>query len=225
MKIETNEQLFEHLNKREIQNLLDVNLRPFRELMSMYKCAMMEIETKLNVLNEEFSLDHDRNPIESIKSRLKSPAGIMEKAARLNVAYNVESLEENIEDIAGVRVIASFVEEIYLIADYILQQDDIRLITKKDYIKNPKENGYRSLHLIVEVPIFLHNEKRWMKVEIQLRTIAMDFWASLDHKVHYKKDIPYEIEQEIIQDLKECAQASADLDKKMENIKNRIYSY
>ena len=210
------------INNIDIIEIMENNMKPFRELMSRYRCAMMEIETKLNVLNEEFSLEYDRNPIENIKTRLKSIDGIVRKAKKKNISVTVTNIEEEIRDIAGVRVICSFPEDIYTIAKCLIEQDDIRLVEQKDYIKNPKKNGYRSLHLIVEVPIFLQNEKKWMKVEIQLRTIAMDFWASLEHKVRYKKDIPDNIESEIVADLTECAMISADLDRKMEAIKNRI---
>lgn len=201
------------------------NLRPTREMMTIYSCAMMEIETKLKVLNAEYSLDHECNPIESIKTRLKSKEGIVEKAVKINIPLNIDSFEKYIQDIAGVRVICSYIEDIYQISNCLLAQDDIRLIEKKDYISNPKENGYRSLHLIVEVPVFLHNRKKWTKVEIQLRTIAMDFWASLEHKSHYKKNIPSDIEKEIVKDLKECAEKSAELDIQMEEIKKRIFLY
>ncbi len=134
----------------------------------------------------------------------------------------MESVEENIKDIAGVRVICSFPEDIYMLADCLLNQDDIKLIEKKDYIKNPKKSGYRSLHLIIEVPIFLQDEKKSMKVEVQLRTIAMDFWASLEHKLRYKKNIAPEEAEIISKELLECSEISADLDKRMENICNQI---
>lgn len=134
----------------------------------------------------------------------------------------MESVEENIKDIAGVRVICSFLEDIYMLADCLLNQDDIKLIEKKDYIKNPKKSGYRSLHLIIEVPIFLQDEKKSMKVEVQLRTIAMDFWASLEHKLRYKKNIAPEEAEIISKELLECSEISADLDKRMENICNQI---
>ena len=134
----------------------------------------------------------------------------------------MESVEENIKDIAGVRVICSFPEDIYMLADCLLNQDDIKLIEKKDYIKNPKKSGYRSLHLIIEVPIFLQDEKKSMKVEVQLRTIAMDFWASLEHKLRYKKNIAPEEDEIISKELLECSEISADLDKRMENICNQI---
>ena len=134
----------------------------------------------------------------------------------------MESVEENIKDIAGVRVICSFPEDIYMLADCLLNQDDIKLIEKKDYIKNPKKSGYRSLHLLIEVPIFLQDEKKSMKVEVQLRTIAMDFWASLEHKLRYKKNIAPEEAEIISKELLECSEISADLDKRMENICNQI---
>ena len=190
--------------------------------MAYYKCAIMEIETKFRVLNEQFSLEYDRNPIETIKTRLKSPDSIVKKLAKKDVPLTVESIEKNLNDIAGVRVICSFPEDIYVLADCLLQQDDIKLIEVKDYIKNPKPNGYRSLHLIVEIPIFLKDEKKNMRVEVQLRTIAMDFWASLEHKLSYKKDIPQDEEELLRRELLDCAQISADLDLRMEKIKNRI---
>ena len=195
---------------------------PFKRLMAYYKCAIMEVETKFKVLNQEFSLEYDRNPIETIKTRLKSPDSIVKKLAKKDVPLTVESIEKNLNDIAGVRVICSFPEDIYVLADCLLQQDDIKLIEVKDYIKNPKPNGYRSLHLIVEIPIFLKDEKKNMRVEVQLRTIAMDFWASLEHKLSYKKDIPQDEEELLRRELLDCAQISADLDLRMEKIKNRI---
>ena len=212
----------ENLISDEMLELLKENIMPFNTLMAYYRCAIMEVETKFKVLNEEFSLQYDRNPIESIKSRIKSMDGIFKKAKKKNIPITMEGIEEGIRDIAGVRVICSFPEDIYLLADCLLQQDDIRLIEQKDYIKHPKENGYRSLHLIVAVPIFLKNEKREMKVEVQLRTIAMDFWASLEHKVRYKKNIPADETERLAQELSECAQISADLDQRMQNIRTRL---
>jgi len=193
---------------------------PYRELMAYYKCAMMEIETKFNVLNQEFSLLYNRNPIESIKSRLKEPSSVIEKLMRRGLPLTIESVEQNIFDIAGIRIICSFCDDIYMLADCLLAQDDVKLVAVKDYIKKPKDNGYRSLHLIVEVPIFLAKHKKYMKVEIQLRTIAMDFWASLDHKLKYKKDVdnPELIEAQ----LKDCAGQIAALDKRMEDIRKQI---
>ena len=149
--------------------------------MSYYQCAVMEIETKFRVLNQEYSLEYDKNPIEGIKTRIKSYDSIVRKIRRKNIPMSLTAIEENIKDIAGVRVICSFPEDIYELADSFLRQDDIVLIEKKDYIENPKPSGYRSLHLIVQVPIFLQKNKKMVNVEVQFRTIAMDFWASLEH--------------------------------------------
>lgn len=192
----------------------------FLQLMSYYRCAMMEIETKFNVLNEEFSLAHDRNPISSIKTRLKSLPSIREKLERRGLSPSLASIEENLQDIAGVRVICSFPEDVYTLADALLKQDDIVLIEKKDYIQNPKPNGYRSLHMIVSIPIFLKNEKRMMKVEIQLRTIAMDVWASLEHQLRYKKNV--EFTEDMVTELQICAELSADLDARMDTLRKRV---
>ena len=209
------------VNSNALDKIED-NMMPLKRLMAYYRCAIMEVETKFNVLNEEFSLEYDRNPIETIKTRLKSTESIIKKLVRRNFPLTVDSIEANLNDIAGVRVVCSFLEDIYLLADCLLQQDDVKLIQVKDYIKNPKPNGYRSLHLIIEIPIFLKDEKKDMRGEVQLRTIAMDFWASLDHKLSYKKDIPEEEAKLLRQELLECAQISADLDVRMGEIKNRI---
>lgn len=206
----------------DLFDIINENIRPMNELMAYYRCAIMEVETKFKVLNEEFSLQYDRNPIEGIKTRLKSKEGIVRKLNRKDLPFSLKSIEENIKDVAGVRVICSFPEDIYMLADCLLNQDDIKLIEKKDYIKNPKKSGYRSLHLIIEVPIFLKNEKKRMKVEVQLRTIAMDFWASLEHKLRYKKNINPEEAEIIGKELLECSEISASLDKRMEEIRNRI---
>ena len=206
----------------EFLDFMEENTKPLDTLMAYYRCAIMEVETKFKVLNEQFSLEYDRNPIESVKSRLKSLDGIVKKVRRKNIPLTMEAIEENINDIAGIRVVCSFPEDIYLLAKCLLQQDDIRLIEKKDYIKHPKENGYRSHHLIVAVPIFLQNEKREMKVEVQLRTIAMDFWASLEHKVRYKKNIPADETERLAQELTECAKISAELDQRMQDIRTRL---
>ncbi len=206
----------------DIINIFRSNLLEAKQLMSYYDCAMLEIETKLKVLNTQFQLQKNYNPIETIKTRLKTPESIFEKMHRRNYELCLETLEKEMNDIAGVRVICPFIEDIYTISECLLAQDDIVLIKKKDYILNPKENGYRGLHLIVEVPIFLQNEKKLMKVEIQLRTIAMDFWASLEHRLRYKKDIYISEDKILAQELKECAEASNMLDVRMGNIKHMI---
>ena len=191
-----------------------------QQLMSYYKCAIMEIETKFKVLDEEYSLQHDRNTINSIKGRLKKIPSIMEKMERKGYEVSVESIEKNLDDIAGIRVVCSFEEDVYTLAEALLRQDDITLIEEKDYIKNPKPSGYRSLHLIVSVPIFLDDEKRIMKVEIQLRTIAMDCWASLEHQLRYKKN--NKSTEEIEQELYDCAMLSIELDERMDKLRDTI---
>ena len=194
--------------------------KPFNRLMTEFSSAIMEVETKLKVLNAEFSQEYNRNPFESIKTRLKSPESISEKLERRGFPSTVESIQENLTDVAGVRVICSFPDDIYRLADLLTGQDDIILIRKKDYIKNPKPNGYRSLHLILSVPIFLSNEKKYMNVEVQFRTIAMDFWASLEHKLKYKKNV--NDTDEIVEQLRVCADSIEELDYQMQEIRNRI---
>ncbi len=216
----------------EIKNALEKNLYehfaefieeqtlPFKELMAYYRCAMLEVSTKFNVLNEEFSLQYDRNPIEAIKTRLKTPESIMNKLHRKNIEPTVENIEKNIYDIAGIRVVCGFPSDIFMLADALAGQDDITVIEKKDYINTPKPNGYRSLHLIVETPIFLHDKKKLMKVEVQFRTISMDWWASLEHKIRYKKNVT--ITDEINSELLLCAEIGAGLDKRMEEIHDKV---
>lgn len=193
---------------------------PFNHLMMQYRCAIMEVETKLKVLNEEFSQEYNRNPFESIKSRLKTPESIYEKLRKKGYALSIENIAEYLTDVAGVRVICSFPDDIYRLAELFAKQDDITLLKSKDYIKNPKPNGYRSLHLILNVPIFLSKEKKYMKVEVQFRTIAMDFWASLEHKLKYKKDMGNA--DEIIAQLKRCADSIGVLDYQMQDIRDKI---
>lgn len=194
--------------------------KPYLVLMMQYRCAIMEVETKLKVLDAEFSQEYNRNPFESIKSRLKSPVSISEKLRRKGFAVTVENIEKYLKDVAGVRVICSFPDDIYRLAALLEKQDDIILLEKKDYIKNPKPNGYRSLHLILDIPIFLSNEKKHMKVEVQFRTIAMDFWASLEHKLKYKKNV--ENSEIIVEQLKKCADSIEKLDYQMQEIRDGI---
>ena len=202
-------------------NVIDViqdNKRPFDELMSKYRCAIMEIETKFKVLNEQYSLQYDRNPIETIKTRLKSMESISRKLAQKGKSFSAKSMEENLDDIAGVRVICSFQEDIYILAKCLLDQDDIELLETKDYIKNPKKNGYKSLHLIVKVPISSAEGEQKELVEIQLRTIAMDYWSVLEYELYYKKRDNAEIEAE----LKKYAEEIANLDHRMLELRNKI---
>ena len=202
--------------------LFEKHDKSLQTLLTYYEFALMEVETKFKVLNAELALTREYSPIETIKSRLKTIDSLIEKAHRYDVSPTFQDIEEKIEDIAGIRVICSFPEDIYQVADIFLQQDDITLINCKDYIKTPKANGYRSLHLIVSVPIFLEHEKRDMKVEVQFRTIAMDFWASLEHKLKYKKELPPEINDRLVEEMLECATASAELDMKMQNVRRQI---
>lgn len=193
---------------------------PFMELMMWYRCALREVETKLQVLNDEFSLKYERNPFESIKSRIKSPRSIYEKLTGRGYEVTVANIEEQLSDVAGIRVICSFPEDIYALEKLLVQQDDIIVMDRKDYIKYPKPNGYRSLHLILDIPIFLSNQKKHMRVEVQFRTIAMDFWASLEHKLKYKKNIENSVY--IANELADCAKAISDMDYRMQEIRNSI---
>ncbi len=216
------EKIKQELLSDEFIELAKEKKLPIETLMAYYRCVIMEIETKFFVLNEELSLEYDRNPIETIKTRLKSWDSLIKKMRSKNLPMTLESLEENISDVAGIRVICSFQEDIYRLAESFLRQDDVKLIEKKDYIINPKPNGYRSLHLIVEVPIFLQNETRLMKAEVQFRTIAMDFWASLEHKLRYKKNISDADAEMLADELLICSQMSAELDERMQTVKNKI---
>jgi len=211
---------FADIMSLEIFNQSRTWMQEYNKLMSYYRCAMMEVETKLNVLNEEYSLRYDRNPINDIKSRLKKMPSIKEKLERRGHPFTIESVEENLNDVAGVRVICNFQEDVYTLVNALLKQDDIILLEKKDYIKHPKPNGYRSMHLIISVPIFLAKEKRRMKVELQLRTIAMDFWATLEHQLNYKND--FELTDEMRNELYLCAEFSAQLDERMDRLRSMI---
>ncbi|MDR0599596.1 MAG: GTP pyrophosphokinase family protein [Treponema sp.] len=215
--------------KKQVERLEDnflgkfhKRIEPIQKFMSYYKCALMEIETKFKVLDEEFSFLHERNPIDNIKTRIKDFESIRKKLRRKKISPSINSIEQNIHDIAGIRIICPFIDDIYMLADCLAAQDDIKVLERKDYIANPKENGYRSLHLIVEIPIFLHNEKRLVKVEVQLRTIAMEFWANLEHRLHYKKEMDEKISKELSVELTDCAEVIANLDIKMKNIHDRI---
>lgn len=192
----------------------------YKELQMMYTCAIKEVKTKFDVLNSEFSVKHKRNPISAISTRLKSTESIFGKLERKGLPFTLESMENNLYDIAGIRVVCSYIDDIYAIADALLKQDDITLIERKDYIKQPKPNGYRSLHLIVSVPVFFAEGRKNVKVEVQIRTIAMDFWASLDHQLKYKRDIPEQ--EKVTQQLKECADAITRTDEKMLELRKTI---
>lgn len=203
----------------QAMGLLD-GVMEYREMMMAYSCAIKEVRTKFDVLDTEFHVRNQRNPISTIHTRLKSQTSILEKMNRIGYAPTVENIVTHLNDIAGVRVICAYVDDIYEIADALIRQDDIHLIRKKDYIANPKPNGYRSLHLIVSVPVFFAESRKEMKVEVQIRTIAMDFWASLEHQIKYKKDISNA--EEIIGRLKNCADVIADTDLEMQKIRRQI---
>lgn len=192
----------------------------YRELMMMYTCAIKEVRTKFEVLDTEFSVRNQRNPISSITTRLKHTNSIMAKLDKYEYRFSLENIEKYINDVAGIRVICSYIDDIYQIADSLLAQDDITLVTRKDYIIDPKPNGYRSLHLIVRVPVFFAEYKKDMKVEVQIRTIAMDFWASLEHQLKYKQNISNQ--QEIVEQLKSCADVIASTDQRMLGIRRQI---
>jgi putative GTP pyrophosphokinase len=195
----------------------------FQEIMMMYSGAMREVRTKLEVLNDEFQIRSLRNPIEYIKCRLKTPSSIIEKLERKGLESSLESMLDNINDIAGVRVICPFIDDIYTITDMLIKQDDITLIELKDYIKSPKANGYRSIHLVVEVPVYFSDRVRPMRVEIQIRTVAMDFWASVEHQIHYKNS--HSVPDNIINELRECAEIISSTDLKMQDIQKQLSSY
>lgn len=192
----------------------------YQELLMRYTCAMKEIRTKFEVLNTEFKVRYRRNPIVSINTRLKQTASILGKLDRLGAEFSVASVEEKLHDVAGVRVICSYLDDVYTIAQALTKQDDIHLIRVKDYIKNPKPNGYRSLHLIVSVPVFFAEMTREMKVEVQIRTVAMDYWAELEHEMRYKQEIPNE--EEIVRELTDCARKTAEIDAQMLAIRKKI---
>lgn len=195
----------------------------FQGVFLLYRSAIKEVSTKLDILSDEFQAVRKRNPIEYMKSRVKSPKSIFEKMKRKNLSINLQSMKENLDDIAGMRVICSFIDDIYVIADMLIQQNDITLIERNDYIKNPKRSGYRSLHLVIEIPVFFSDHTELVKVEVQIRTIAMDFWASLEHKIYYKFE--GNAPERIRKDLKECAEIISYLDQKMLSLNEEVQSY
>ena len=192
----------------------------YQELLMRYTCAMKEIRTKFEVLNTEYNVRFRRNPIVSINTRLKQTASIVGKLERLGLEFSPEAIEQNLNDVAGVRGICSYLDDVYTIAQALTKQDDVRLLRIKDYIKEPKENGYRSLHLIVSIPVFFAEMPRDVKVEVQIRTVAMDYWAELEHQLRYKQEIPNEAE--IVRDLTDCAKKTAEIDAQMLAIRKRI---
>ena len=192
----------------------------FFAIQCRYSAAMKEVQTKLEILDDEFQMKHRRNPIHHMQSRLKTIQSMMEKLQRKQFAVSMESAMENLKDIAGIRVICSYVQDVYTVAKLLTSQDDIRLVEMRDYIRSPKPNGYRSLHLLVEVPVFLQEGRIMVPVEVQIRTIAMDFWASLEHSMRYKA--AGRVPEDICEELHEVGEDIAALDKKMQSIHDRI---
>lgn len=192
----------------------------YNEMRMTYSCALKEIKTKFDVLNTEFNVRNKRNPISSISTRLKSTQSLFRKMADRNIIPTIENAERNIKDIAGIRVICSYIDDIYEIAEALLKQDDVTLVERKDYIKNPKPNGYRSLHLIVSIPVYFAERKKQVNVEVQIRTIAMDFWASLEHQIKYKQVIPEQAE--VVDRLRKCAEVIASTDEEMLALRRKI---
>lgn len=195
-------------------------IKYFQEMMMRFQCAILEVETKLQVLNNDMSVRHNRNPIEFIKSRIKKPTSIAEKLKRRGLEITIDNMMSELNDVAGIRVICSFIDDIYEIAEMLASQDDITVIEIKDYIKNPKPTGYRSYHMIVEIPVFFSDKAMNMRVEVQIRTIAMDFWASLEHDLKYKNEGGNT--DEIRQELYECAKTINDTDLRMQKIRDKV---
>lgn len=200
----------------EFQRMMD----DFFTVQCRYSAAMKEVQTKLEILDDEFQMKHRRNPIHHIESRLKSIQSMMEKLSRKKYPVSMRSAVDNLTDIAGIRVICSYVQDVYTVAQLLTSQDDVRLVETRDYIRSPKANGYRSLHLLVEVPVFLQEGRMMIPVEVQIRTIAMDFWASLEHNLRYKA--AGHVPEDICEELHEVGQDIAALDQKMQSIHDRI---
>lgn len=209
------------LEEKELTEFDNLKLtKEYEILMMRYDSAIREVATKLEILNNELSLVRDESPISSIQSRRKKDSSIFEKLIRQGNEISLKSIEENLNDVAGIRVICSFVDDIYRVAQMLARQDDIKVVMVKDYIKKPKPNGYRSYHLIVEIPVFFSNEKRPMRVEVQIRTVAMNFWASLEHQIKYKHNVKEA--EKIGRDLKDCADTIANTDIRMQKIREAL---
>jgi len=211
-----------NMNSEQGMDIKEIKTNLTRFMMS-YKFALNEMNTKIDILMQEFQYIHDYNPIEHVKSRLKTPENIIKKVQRKGYELSLSSIKENVRDIAGIRITCSFLSDIYKVSEMLQSQKDITVIESKDYIKNPKPNGYKSLHLIIQIPIFMSDRVEDVYVEIQIRTIAMDFWASLEHKIYYKYD--KEVPSHLIDELKEAADSVSELDDKMEKIHRKVNQY
>lgn len=203
-------------------NELIADYKELSELEHLYNSAIKQLTIKFEILNDEFKVKYERSPIHHIESRLKSQTSIVKKLLKRGKDLSLESARENINDIAGVRVVCCYIDDVYAVADMLLRQSDIKLIKEQDYIKHPNYNGYRSLHLDIQIPIYLSEKTELVRVEVQLRTVAMDFWASLEHKMRYKKNIAPDQIKFLQDELSDCAKQSAALDERMQNIRNVI---
>ncbi len=209
----------DRLSEHDEEQLLESAMQ-LQQMMMLYEAGIREIKTKLDILSDESRICGHPSPIDAIKSRIKTPRSIIGKLKRRGFPISLQSMMENLNDIGGIRVICPFIQDIYTVADMLMRQDDLTLVEKKDYIENPKPNGYRSLHMILQVPIFLSNRTQPVRIELQLRTMAMDFWASLEHQLRYKADV--EVPPYISEDLKECADVIAATDEEMQRIANEL---
>ena len=210
------DRLSEHDEEQLIESAMQL-----QQVMLLYEAGIREIKTKLDILSDESRISGKPNPIDSIKSRIKTPRSTIGTLKRRGCPISLQAMMENLNGIGGIRVICPFIEDIYTVADMLMRQDDLTLLEKKDYIRSPKPNGYRSLHLILEVPIFLSEATKPVRIELQLRTIAMDFWASLEHQLRYKSDI--EVPPQISDDLKACADVIAATDEEMQRIAKELH--
>ena len=208
------------LGEHDAEKLMESAMQ-LQQIMLLYEAGIREIKTKLDILSDESNISGKPSPIDSIKSRIKSPRSIIKKLKRRGFPISLQSMMDNLNDIGGIRVICPFIQDIYTVADMLMRQSDLTLIEKKDYIANPKPTGYRSLHLILEVPIFLSETTKPVRIELQLRTIAMDFWASLEHQLRYKSDV--QVPPHISDDLKECADVIAATDEEMQRIAKELH--
>ncbi len=197
-------------------------LYQFMKLEHLYESAIREVKTKLEILDSEFKTKYDHNPIHHLEDRVKSPQSILEKLNRKGLGFSCENARNALDDIAGIRVVCNYIDDIYTVADLLTAQDDVKLLKRKDYIQNPKPNGYRSLHLVIETPVYLSEKKEMVHVEVQIRTIAMNFWATLEHDLKYKTDS--EVSAELAEQLKNCAETIADTDRQMQDIYKTLHA-
>lgn len=212
----------QQLLPQEAQARIMDQLFQFMELEHLYESAIKEVKTKLEILDSEFKTKYDHNPIHHLEDRVKSPQSILEKLNRKGLNFSCDNARQALNDIAGVRVVCNYIDDIYTVADLLTAQDDVKLIKRKDYIQNPKPNGYRSLHLVIETPVYLSEKKELVHVEVQIRTIAMNFWATLEHDLKYKTNSV--VSAELAEQLRNCAETIADTDRQMQDIYKTLHS-